>query len=98
MTYIERQRNYGPFKFHQLFDLWVEDQGQINYVMMVQDTSSNGHASIQQIPLIFLERQQSYGPDKFCQLFDRRGQMNVIMVFDKPSNCYSHYITTRGQR
>ena len=56
-----------------LFDLGVEDQGQINDVMMVHNTSSNGHAPIQQIPLTYLEIQKSYGPDKFCQLFDLGG-------------------------
>ena len=84
--------NYS--KFHQLFDLGVEDQGQINYVIMVHHTSSNGHAPIQQISLIYLERQKKkYGPDKFCQLFDLgvygKGQMISMMVGDTRSYRYA---------
>ena len=63
LTYLERQKSYGPDKLRQLFDLGVKGQGQTN-VMMVRDTPSYGHAPTYQISLTYLKRQKSYGPDK----------------------------------
>ena len=89
LTYLERQKGYGQYKFLLLFDLEVKGQGQMN-VKMIHDTSSNGHASAYQISLTFLKIQRSYGLDKFYQLFDLgvkgQGQMNVMMVCDTLSN------------
>ena len=80
LTYIGRQTTYGLYKFRQLFDLGVKEQGQTNYGMMVHDTSSKGYAPIYQISLTYLERQRNYSLDKFCQLFDLgvKGQGQMI--------------------
>ena len=67
LTYIERQKCYGPDKKilfkKQLFDLEVKGQGPKN-VIMVRDTPPYGHAPTYEISLTYLERQKSYGPDK----------------------------------
>ena len=46
---LERQieKSYGPYKFRQLFDLWVKGQGQMN-VEIVCDIPSNGLESTYQ--------------------------------------------------
>ena len=89
-TNIERQRSNGLDNIRQLFYLYltleVRGQGQMN-VMMVYDTSSNGHAPTYQISLTWnLERQKGYDPYNILQLFDLgvkgQGQMIVIMVHD----------------
>ena len=67
LTYLERQKCYGPDKKilfkKQLFDLQVKGQGPTK-VITVRDTLPYGHASTYQISLTYLERQKSYGPDK----------------------------------
>ena len=67
LTYLERQKCYGPDKKilfkKQLFDLEVKGQGPTK-VITVCDTPLYGHAPTYQISLIYLERQKSYGPDK----------------------------------
>ena len=94
MTYLERQKCYGPdkkiqFKKTQLFDLEVKGQGPMK-VITVHDTLPYGHALTYQISLTCLERQKCYGPDKKIlfktQLFDLqvKGQAptKVITVHD----------------
>ena len=94
MTYLERQKCYGPdkkiqFKKNQLFDLEVKGQGPMK-VITVHDTLPYGHALTYQISLTCLERQKCYGPDKKIlfktQLFDLqvKGQAptKVITVHD----------------
>ena len=79
LTYLERQINYCPYKFLQLFDIGVEDQGQINYVMMVHDTSSNGHVPIYQISLTYFERQKKLRPGQVLSIiwpWDQRSRSN----------------------
>ena len=68
MTYLERQKSYGQYNFHKLFDLGVKSQGQMN-VMVVMDTQSIGNAPTFQILSTYLERQKSYGRDKRNPLF-----------------------------
>ena len=67
MTYLKRQKGYGPEKKilfkKQLFDLEVKGQGPTK-VITVHDTPPYGHAPTYQISLTYLERQKSYGPDK----------------------------------
>ena len=67
MTYLERQKCYGPDKKilfkKQLFDLEVNCQGPTK-VITVRDTPPYGHAPTYQISLTYLERQKGYGPDK----------------------------------
>ena len=67
MTYLERQKCYGPDKKilfkKQLFDLEVKGQGPTK-VITVHDTPPYGHAPTYQISLTYLERQKCYGPDK----------------------------------
>ena len=67
MTYLERQKCYGPDKKilfkKQLFDLDVKGQGPTK-VITVHDTPPYGHAPTYQISLTYLERQKRYGPDK----------------------------------
>ena len=93
MTYLERQKYYGPDKKilfkKQLFDLEVKGQGHMK-VIMVRDTLLYGHAPTYQISLTYLERQIYYGPDKKIlskkQLFDlevkSQGPTKVITVRD----------------
>ena len=68
LTYLERQKSYGPYRIHQLFDLWVKGQGQMN-VTMVRDTPSYDLTSTYQISLTYHERKKRYGPDKRYSLF-----------------------------
>ena len=94
MTYLEKQKCYGPNKKllfkKQLFDLEVKCQGPTK-VITVCDTPPYGHAPTYQISLTYLEGQKCYGPDKKIlfkkQLFDLevkgQGPMKVIMVRDK---------------
>jgi hypothetical protein len=99
LTYLERQKCYGPDKKilfkKQLFDLEVKGQGPTN-VITVCDTPPYGHAPTCQISLTNLERQKCYGPDKEIlfkkQLFDPevkgQGLTKVIMVHETPP--YGH--------
>jgi hypothetical protein len=61
LTYLERQKCYGPDKKilfkKQLFDLEVKGQGPTK-VIMVRDTPPYGHAPTYQISLTYLERQK----------------------------------------
>ena len=74
--------------FLPLIDLGVKGQGQTN-VMIICDTTSNGHAHTYLISLTYLERQTSYGPYTLCHLFDLgvkgQCQMNVMMVHCTPN-------------
>ena len=67
LTYLERQKCYGPDKKilfkKKLVDLEVKGQGPTK-VITVCDTPPYGHAHTYQISLNYLERQKSYGPDK----------------------------------
>jgi hypothetical protein len=63
LTYLERQKCYGPDKKKQLFDLEVKGQGPTK-VITVRDTLPYGHAPIYEISLTYLERQKSYGLHK----------------------------------
>jgi hypothetical protein len=106
LTYLERQKCYGPDKkilFKKLlFDLQVKGQGPIK-VITVRDTPPYGHAPTYQLSLTYLERQKCYGPDKKIlfkkQLFDLevKGQSptKVIMVRDTPP--YGHAPTYEPQ-
>jgi hypothetical protein len=93
LTYLERQKIYGPDKkilfIKHLFDLEVKGQGPTK--VMVHDTPPYGHAPTYQISLTYLERQKCCGPDKKIlfkkQLFDRQGPTKV-MVRDTPP--YGH--------
>jgi hypothetical protein len=66
LTYLERQKCYGPNKKilfkKQLFELEVKGQGPTK-VIMVCDTPLYGHAPTYQISLTYLERKKCYGPD-----------------------------------
>ena len=66
LTYLERQKCYGPNKKilfkKQLFELEVKGQGPAK-VIMVCDTPLYGHAPTYQISLTYLERKKCYGPD-----------------------------------
>ena len=66
LTYLERQKCYGPDKKilfkKQLFELEVKGQGPTK-VIMVCDTPLYGHAPTYQISLTYLERKKCYGPD-----------------------------------
>ena len=93
MTYLERQKCYGPDKKilfkKQSFDLEIIGQGPTK-VIAVRDTPPYGHAPIYQISLTYLERQKCYGPDKKIlfkkQLFDLeiigQGPTKVITICD----------------
>jgi hypothetical protein len=99
LTYLERQKCYGPDKKilfkKQLFDLEVKGQGPTK-VIMVRYTPPYGHAPTYEISLTYLERQKCYGPDKKIlfkkQLFDLvvkgQGPMKVITVRYTPP--YGH--------
>jgi hypothetical protein len=67
LTYLERQKCYGPDKKilfkKQLFDLEVKGQGSTN-VITERDPPPDGHAPTYQISLTYLERQKSYDADK----------------------------------
>ena len=68
LTYLKRQKSYGPYKLCQLFDLCVKGQGQMDF-MMVRDTPSYDHSSTLQISLTYLERQKSNGQDIVAHYF-----------------------------
>ena len=99
LTYLERQKCYGPNKKilfkKQLFELEVKGQGPTK-VIMVCDTPLYGHAPTYQISLTYLERQKCYGLDKKIlfrkQLFDLevkgQGPTKVITIHDTPP--YGH--------
>ena len=65
LTYLERQKCYGPDKKillkKQLFNLEVKGPTKVN---MVRDTPPYGHAPTYEISLTYLKRQNSYGLDK----------------------------------
>ena len=48
LTYLERQKSYGPDKLLQLFDLLVKCQGQTK-AMTARTTPFNGHTPTYQI-------------------------------------------------
>jgi hypothetical protein len=66
LTYLERQKCYGPEKKilfkKQLFDL--EGYQGPTKVNTLRDTPPYGHAPIYQISLTYLDRQKCYGPNK----------------------------------
>ena len=67
LTYLERQKCYGPYKKilfikKQLCDLEVKSQGPTK-VIMVRDIPPYSHAPTYEISLTYLERQKSYGLD-----------------------------------
>ena len=67
LTYLERQKCYGPYKKilfkKQLFDLEAKGQGPTK-VITVCDTPPYGHAPTYQLSLTYLQRQKCYGSDK----------------------------------
>ena len=89
LTYLERQKCYGPDKKILFKKQLFKGQGPTK-VIMVRDTPPYGHAPTYQLSLTYLERQKCYGPYKKIlfkkQLFDLevKGQFptKVIMVCD----------------
>ena len=67
LTYLERQKCYGPDKKilfkKQLFDLEVKGQGPTK-VITVCDTPPYGHAPTYQISLTYLERKKMLWPEQ----------------------------------
>ena len=102
LTYLERQKCYGPDKkilFKKLlFDLEVKCQGHTK-VITIRDTPPYGHAPTYEISLTYLERQKCDVLDKKILfkklLFDLevkgQGPTKVIMVRDTPP--YGHVPT-----
>ena len=92
LTYLERQKCYGPDKkilFKKLlFDLKVKGQGPLK-VIMVCDTLSYSHPPTYQISLTYLERQKSYGPVRLKQYVSLRskGRHNYLYFSYWPMHC-----------
>ena len=76
LTYLERQKGYGQYKFLLLFDLEVKGQGQMN-VKIIHDTSSNGHASAYQISLTFLKIQKVMAQTNFTNYLTLGSKVKV---------------------